>query len=190
MAFAKHSSITSATIGKPMSLQRGNIDPAMLKLTFIYFEHTQDERGVWQYIQDEKLLVLNQHYRFDKRRGIIKLLDYPLWQREGLWRAPDRKEPLLYKGQVKWPQVILFQYEYYAPEEVITREVIEDRGPERLPIVRAYRRSTKRVKTIDLEETNEEARRRLGYDLPKYAEAPDATPKERGKSTPEFDWVP
>jgi hypothetical protein len=140
--FIQHSSITSAEVGKPMCLHRGNIDPATLKLTFIYFEYAQ-EGNIWRYVQDEEPLMLNKHFRLDKRKGIIELLDHPLWKQEGHWRAADRVEPLLYKGQVKWPQVILFEYEHYAPEEVEQSKYKEE---------------------VDLE-----AKARLSYNVPKYA---------------------
>ena len=142
MLFTKHSSITSAMIDKPMSLRRANIDLATLNLIFVFFEYMQDKEGIWRYVQDEEPLALNEHYRLDKRRGVIDLLGHPFWRREGLWRAADRKEPLLYKGQVKWPQVILFEYEHYAPQEVSELEHTDE---------------------IDLE-----AVARLGYNVPKY----------------------
>jgi len=129
-------------MGQPISLQRGNIDPATLKLTFIYSEHIQDKDKVWHHVQDEQELVLNEHYRLDKRRGIIELLNHPFWQQEGLWRTADRREPLLYKGQVKWPQVIMFEYEHYTPQEVKESEFREG---------------------VDVT-----AKARLGYDVPKH----------------------
>lgn len=178
--FTRHQSFMGATIGRPVSLGRGNIDPATFKLTFVYFEQVQDREGIWQYVQNEALLVLNEHYRFDKRRGLVELLDHPFWQQEGLWRAADRKEPLLYKGQVKWPQVILFDYEYFEPEPVITR--LDGK---------VFRRSTGRIEELeelDMEAIDEEALQRLGYNLPKFMEADDATPEEMDKPKSIIEW--
>lgn len=154
--FTQYQSFTKAAIGRPVSLGRGSIDPATLKLTFIYFEQVQDELDTWHEVQEEKLLILNQHYRLDKRRGLIELLDCPFWQQEGLWRAADRKESLLYKGQVKWPQVILYEYEHYAPMEVIESQFAD--------------------------KADKDAKRRLGYDLPKHV----VVAKEALKSA--FEW--
>ena len=125
------------------------------------------------------------------------LIGHELWEKEDHWRvAPytrkgkliDRKEPLLYKGQVKHPQYVEATYVHYKPEEVVLRQQPESRALGVEAKVKAYKRSTKRVATIDLNEIDKEAKERLGYDLPRYIEAADPTPEERGKEEVSFDW--
>jgi len=87
------------------------------------------------------------------------------------------QEPLLYKSQIKWPQVIQFNYEHYAPEPVITR--LDGK---------VLRRSTGKIEELDMEAANKEAQQRLGYDLPKFMEAEDAAPEELGKPEPIVEW--
>lgn len=156
MGFVRHQSFTKARIDRPISLGRTQIDPAVITLTFVYQEPVQQD-GVWVVQEKQQLLQRDVHYKLDRRRGIIMLIDHPFWQQKGRWRAADRVEPLLYKGQVKHPQRIDFDYEHYAPKEVEAAEVTD--------------------------EIDQEARQRLGYDLPKYT----VTTKLPVKSTP-FDW--
>lgn len=165
--FQAHSSFTSAVLGRPISLQRGHVDLATLSLTFVYFEHAQDEWETWHEVQDSEPLVVGQHYGLDARNGTIMLLDNPFWRQEGHWRSADRLEPLLYKNQVKWPQVILFEYEYYQPEEVRIPAKARVQGT-----VKIFREQGV-LRAIDFAEMDEEALARLGYEVPKYIEAAD-----------------
>lgn len=142
MPFEIHASFTQARIGRPISLGRDHIDPAVIVLTFVYQELVKQE-GLWVIQEKQQVLERDTHYKMDRRRGVIMLIDHPFWQQEGRWRAADRVEPLLYKGEVKHPQRIDFDYEYYTPQEVEAEEVTDEIDPE--------------------------AKERLGYDLPKFA---------------------
>jgi len=184
-------------IGRPMSLSVGHIDPDTLTLTFHYQELVR--RGKWHPEHRELELERGTHYQIDRKRGIIQLLDHPFWHTEGYWtvapytrkgRLVDAREPLLYKGQVKHDrgQYVEATFEHYKPEEVVLRETPEGRDLGVEAKVKAYKRSTKRVATIDINEIDEDAKARLGYDLPRYIEAADPTPEERGKEEVSFDW--
>lgn len=187
-------------LNNPMGLSVNHIDLATLVLTFHYQELVQVD-GVWLVELKEQELVRGEHYAVDKRRGIIKLLDHPFWHTEGYWtvvpyerkgKVIDRKEELLYKGRVKHSrgQFVEATYEHWKPEEVVLQQ---DEQPETHELgveakVRALRRATGKVSSIDLNEIDAEAKKRLGYDLPRFAEAADPTPEERGKKGPSFDW--
>lgn len=157
MPFTRYGSFTKARIDRPISLGRVHLDPAVIILTFVYQELV--ERGdVWIVEERQEILERDVHYRLDGRRAVIMLIDHPFWQQEGTWRAGDRVEPLLYKGQVKHPQRIDFDYEHHAPEAVPEAELTDE---------------------IDLE-----ARQRLGYDVKKYTLAdppPEPAPFDWGK---------
>ena len=149
----------------------------MLTLTFIYQELVHDGK-FWQEVERQQVLVQNRHYRIDKRRGIIELLIDPFWETEGLWRAADHHEPLLYKGQVKHPQRIEFAYEHYAPEEV---EVMgtKDELTGLTPVTRA----DGTLENVDMDVVDTEVRPRLGYDLPKFSQSSEPAPKPA-----QWDW--
>lgn len=108
-------------VGRPMSLSVGHIDPDALTLTFHYREKVLEE-GVWHTVEREAELVRGEHYKVDRARGIFKLIDHPLWHREGAWRAGDRVEELLYKGRVKHPQYVEATFDYDAPEPEVEAE--------------------------------------------------------------------
>lgn len=161
MSFTERGSMMSPRIGRTIGLQRGHIDPSTLVLTFHYREWVEDG-DQWSWEQRQQELALHTHYRLDKRRGVIELLDDPFWNQQGLWAAGDRAEPLLYKGQVKHDrgQRIEFAYEHYAPEEVGDPS------------------------SVDLEAIDAAASARLGYDVKKYS----PTPKEKELPPAPWDW--
>jgi hypothetical protein len=185
-------------LSRPMSLSVGHIDLNTLALVF-HYQELQEKDGKWRPVQREKELVRGEHYVIDRRRGIVKLVDHPFWHTEGYWAvAPykrkgkliDVKEPLLYKGQVKHDrgQYVEATYEHYRPEEVVLREqpAVRELGAEVRAM--AVRRATGEVEEIDINAVDLEARERLGYDLPRYAEAADPTRAELGKQEAGFDW--
>lgn len=103
-------------VGQPCSLGRGHVDDATLVLTFHYQELVQN--GTWQVEPQQQVLVEGVHFGLDAPAGTITLLDHPFWQTQGRWRAADRVEALLYKGQVKHPQRIAAGFDYYASAQV------------------------------------------------------------------------
>ncbi len=177
MPFIQHASFAKPRIGKPISLQRNHQDLATLTLTFVYQEQRHDGK-LWREVEQQEVLIQTQHYRIDKRRGIIELLPDPFWQTKGLWRAADYSEPLLYKGQVKHPQRLEFSYEHYAPEEV---EVIGKK--DELTGLMPVKRADGKLENVDMDELDTEANTRLGYDLPKFSETaePESGPAQ-------WDW--
>lgn len=176
--FIEQQSFFKAQIGEPISLQRSHIDLATLILTFVYQELVDDGK-VWQTVERQQVLVQNKHYRIDKRRGVIELLDDLFWNTKGLWRAGDHTEPLLYKGHVKHPQRIEFSYEHFAPEEVeIVGEKDEQTG------LTPVKKDDGTTADVDMEEFDTTVKPRLGYDLPKYGIIPNPPPKE----SPKWNW--
>jgi hypothetical protein len=129
-----------------MSLERAHIDLRTLTVTFHFREWLNDGRQ-WKWEPRQQVLTLHSHFRIDKRRGIIDLVDNPFWNQLGLWSAADRMEPLLYKGQIKHDrgQRIDFTYEYYESEEVGDPS------------------------SVNLAEIDTVASMRLGYDVPRYS---------------------
>jgi len=85
-------------------------------------------------------------------------------------------------------QYIEAAYEHHKPEEVVLREQPETRELGVKAEVQAFRRRTGKVERIDMNEVDAEAKQRLGYDLSKFSEAPDATSEERGKKPASFNW--
>jgi hypothetical protein len=183
-----------------MSLSVGHIDLDTLELVFHYQELEQGGDRKWRPVPRQEPLVRGEHYVTEKRTGRIKLLEHPFWHTEGYWiTAPyerkgvviDAREPLLYKGQVKHDrgQYVEATYEHYKPEEV----VVQGEQPEVHALgveakVEAFVRSSGKVEEIDLNEIDKEAKERLGYSLPRYIEAADPTPEERGKEQATYDW--
>ena len=178
--FVQHGSFAKPRIGKPMGLQRGHIDHATLTLTFIYYELVHDG-AIWENVERQQVLVLNQHYRIDKRKGIVELLDDPFWHTLGLWRAGDREEELLYKGRVKHPQRIDFAYEHYTPEPV---NVLGDASE--LTGLTPVRKADGTLADVDMDSKNTEANTRLGYELPEYG----ASPESFDTKPLAWDWEP
>jgi len=186
-------------IDRPMSLSVGHIDLDTLELVFHYSELEQGDDKKWHRVPKQKVLERGEHFVIDKRRGIIKLIDHPFWHTEGRWRtAPyerrgkviDEQEELLYKGQVKHArgQHIEATYEHYKPEEVVLREQPEVRTLGVEAKIQAFRRKIQKVERIDMNAVDEEARERLGYDLPRFTEAAEPTKEELGKEAVGFDW--
>ena len=107
--------IIQPRIDQPCSLGVGHVDASSLTAVFHYEEQVQGNQP--QPRQQE--LVAGAHFTGNAAQGTITLLDDPFWQTDGLWRAADREEPLLYKGQVKAPQYIWASFDYYAPAQVM-----------------------------------------------------------------------
>lgn len=78
--------------------------------TFYYQEVGQPEH--------QDVLVENTHYSLADRTGQIELLPHALWDTMGYWRAGDREETLLYKGQVKAPQRVEVSFDFFDPVDV------------------------------------------------------------------------
>jgi len=93
------------------SLSRGHVDNLVAAF------HYQELIG-GQVVEREQALTEAVHFSLDAPTGRITLLTDPFWDTLGTWRAGDREETLLYKGQVKAPQVIAASFDYYAPAEV------------------------------------------------------------------------
>lgn len=142
MGLTRYQSFIKARINRPITLGRTHIDPALITLTFVYQELVKQDEA-WIVKEKREILKRDAHYKLDRRRGVIMLIDHPFWQQEGRWRVADRVEPLLYKGQVKHPQRIEFDYEHYVSKEVKASEFTD--------------------------EIDAEAKERLGYDVKKYA---------------------
>ena len=104
-------------VGQPCSLSVGHVDPSSLTAVFHYEELVQVGQ-LWQPQPRQQALVAGAHFTGSAAKGTITLLGHPFWQILGLWRAADREEPLLYKGQVKAPQRIEVSFNYYAPAQV------------------------------------------------------------------------
>lgn len=104
-------------IGQASSLGVGNVDAFSLSAVFHYEELVQVGQ-LWQPQPRQQELVAGTHFTGNPAQGTMTLLDHPFWQTEGLWRAADREEPLLYKGAVKAPQYIEATFDYYAPARV------------------------------------------------------------------------
>ena len=135
-------------------------------LTFHYQELVQN--GTWATVPREQVLVEGIHFSLNARNGQITLLPHAFWDSESTWRAGDRTEPLLYKGQVKHPQRISSGFEYYAPESVEVVAQLDGLGaPGRSVITKINDVAV----IMDLEEVDTEAQTRLGYSVPKYMEA-------------------
>lgn len=132
-------------VGKPMALSTGHADPATVALTLHYFEFVSVDQ-VWRHQERTLALVRETHYRLDKRRGIVMLLDHRDFPGLGLWRSADTREPLLVDGKVRHPQYIEATFEAYMPEEA-------------------------EAGTFDPKEKDPEAKARLGYDMPRYCES-------------------
>ena len=177
MPFIQHDSFAKPRIGKSISLQRGHLDTGTLTLTFIYHEHKHDGK-LWREIEQQQVLIQNQHYRIDKRRGVIELLNHSFWETMGLWRAADCIDPLLYKGQVKHPQRLEFSYEHFAPEEV---EVMGEKNP--VTGLTPVKRADGKLENVDMDAVDIEVKLRLGYDLPKFSETAEP---EQGPA--QWDW--
>jgi hypothetical protein len=161
MPFDIYQSFTSARTGRPMSLHRSHIDPALVTLTFHYSELVLDG-DVWIVQEHQHVLEEAVHYSLNARDGQIALLDHPFWQQEGLWRAADRIEPLLYKGQIQHPQRIEFSYEYYTPMPVTLPAKVQTKGT-----VKIFREAGQ-LRMVDFAEIDQEASQRLGYNVLKY----------------------
>jgi len=159
--FEQYQSFTSAGIGVPMSLHRSHLDSAFITLTFHYSELVLEGDG-WVAKEWAQALVQGTHYSLNARDGQITLLDHPFWQQEGHWRAADRIEPLLYKGQVKHPQRIEFSYEYYTPTPITLPAKVQTKGT-----VKIFREAGQ-LRMVDFEEIDQEASQRLGYNVLKY----------------------
>jgi len=144
-----------------MSLQRSNIDPAIITLTFHYEELTPTD-GIWIVEPRQQVLEEGIHYSLDARKGQIILLAHPFWQQIGYWRVNDRQEPLLYKGQVQHPQRIEFSYEYHRPEEIVLPAKVQTKGT-----VKIFR-ETGQLRMVDFAEIDQGASQRLGYNVLKY----------------------
>jgi len=160
MPFETYQSFTGARVGRPMSLHRGHLDPALVTLTFQYSELVLD--GIWVVQERQQVLEQGVHYNLNARDGQITLLDHPFWQQEGLWRAADRIEPLLYKGQIQRPQRIEFSYEYYTPIPITLPAKVQAKGT-----VKIFREAGQ-LRMVDFEEIDQEASQRLGYNVLKY----------------------
>ena len=104
-------------VDQPYSLGAGHVDPSSLVAVFHYTELVQVGQ-LWHPQSRQQTLVVGTHFTGNPAQGAITLLDDSFWQTMGLWRAGDREEPLLYKGQVKAPQYIAASFEYYAPAQV------------------------------------------------------------------------
>jgi hypothetical protein len=150
MPFQQLNSSIKPRVGRAVSLGRGHIDPATLTLTLHYQEQVESS-GVWSRVEREKVLVAGEHFGLNARDGTITLLDHPFWQEESTWRAGGeygRMGPLLYKGQVKHPQYVRAEFEYYVPKSV------------------------KPGAKVNWDKKNREAKRRLGYAVPEYSVGP------------------
>jgi hypothetical protein len=101
-------------IGHACSLGRAHI--ANASLTFFYSELVKN--GNWQEVEQQASLSEGVHYALDTAKGQVTLLDDPLWQTMGHWRAADREDTLLYKGRVTAPQRIVATFNAYIPTEV------------------------------------------------------------------------
>jgi hypothetical protein len=102
-------------IGQACSLGRAHV--ANVALTFFYVELVKN--GNWQQVEQQTPLSEGVHYVLDTARGQVTLLDDPLWQTMGHWRAADREDTLLYKGRVTAPQRIVATFDAYIPTEVV-----------------------------------------------------------------------
>jgi len=87
-------------------------------MAVFHYEELVLADGVWLAHPCQQALVVGTHFDLDSTNGTVVLLDHPFWQTEGLWRAADREEPLLYKGQVSAPQRIEVTFDYYVPAQV------------------------------------------------------------------------
>jgi len=159
--FEQYQSFTSARVGRPISLHRGHLDPALVTLTFHYSELLLDG-DVWVVQPRQQILEEGLHYSLNARDGQITVLDHPFWQQEGRWRAADRIEPLLYKGQIQHPQRIEFSYEYYTPTPITLPAKVQTRGT-----VKIFREAGQ-LRMVDFEEIDQGASQRLGYNVLKY----------------------
>jgi len=160
MPFEIYQSFMAGRIGRPISLHRGYIDPALVTLTFHYSELVLD--GIWVVQERQQILEEGVHYNLSARDGQITLLDHPFWQQEGRWQAADRIEPLLYKGQVQHPQRIEFDYEYYTPIPITLPAKVQTRGA-----VKIFREAGQ-LRMVDFGEIDQGASQRLGYNVLKY----------------------
>jgi hypothetical protein len=104
-------------MGEACGLGRGHVDPPTLTLIF-HYEELVNIGGTWQAQPRQQVLALGTHFTGNAAAGTLMLLEHPLWETQGRWRAADREEPLLYKGQVKAPQYIAASFEHYAPAAV------------------------------------------------------------------------
>lgn len=177
MPFIQHASFAKPRIGKPISLQRNHQDLATLTLTFVYQEQRHDGK-LWREVERQEVLVQNQHYRIDRKRGVIELLPDAFWQQMGPWRAADCWEPLLYKGMVKHPQRLEFSYEHYTPEGV---EVLGEKDPE--TGLTPVKRADGKLDNVDMDAVDTAVKPRLGYNLPKFSETAEPAPKPA-----QWDW--
>jgi hypothetical protein len=151
MTFEFFSLSIKPTVGRPMSLGGGGVDSDTLTLTFHYQEQAMGGHA-WCTVEHEQALAEGEHYNLDARSGTVTLLDHPFWYQESTWReggAYGWVEPLLYQGRdgtsrVKHPQYIRVEFERYIPTPV-------EPGAK-----------------VDWNEVNQEAKRRLGYDVLEY----------------------
>jgi hypothetical protein len=104
-------------MGEACGLGRGHVDPPTLTLIF-HYEELVNIGGTWQAQPRQQVLALGMHFTGNAAAGTLMLLEHPLWETQGRWRAADREEPLLYKGQVKAPQYVAVSFDHYAPEQV------------------------------------------------------------------------
>jgi hypothetical protein len=101
-------------IGQACSLSRAHV--ANVTLVFFYVELVKN--GNWQEVERQTPLSEGVHYSLDTAKGQVTLLDDPLWQTMGHYRAADREDTLLYKGRVTAPQRIVAIFDAYIPTEV------------------------------------------------------------------------
>lgn len=95
-------------IGQGMALGKAHV--SNVTAVFHYQEVGQPDHEV--------VLIEGTHYSLDAATGRITLLPHALWDTLGYWRAGDREEPLLYKGQVKSPQDVSVTFDYWEPVAV------------------------------------------------------------------------
>jgi hypothetical protein len=86
-----------------------------------HYQELVNVGGTWQSQPGQQALAEDTHFSLDAAAGTVALLDHPFWSTPGLWRAADREESLLYKGQVKAPQYIAASFEHYAPAAVTVK---------------------------------------------------------------------
>jgi hypothetical protein len=150
-----------------MSLGRGHIDPATLVLTF-HYQEKQENGGIWSTVDLEQVLIEGTHFSLNARDGQFTLLPHAFWDSESAWRAGDRpNDPLLYKGQVKHPQRISAEFEYYAPEPVQVVDSLDKFGAGQKVLAR---RGGSAPSVIDLGAFSAAAQARLGYNVPEFIE--------------------
>ena len=167
MPFQSLENLAKPRIGQAMSLGRGHIDLATLVIEF-HYQEKGSTGDIWTTVEHGYVLTEGTHFNLNAREGQITLLPHAFWDSESTWRAGDRIELLLYKGQVKHPQRISAEFEYYTPEPV---QVVEDLGKFGTAGRKVLaKRGAAPPAVMDLETPSVEAQARLGYDVPEFAE--------------------